>query len=108
MQSSGACSTEVHEILGHIPGQFPQMLGHEPVGWIVAAAPDATTRKICDQRGRRMDSIHVRGREWCRPGRRMCCPDLKGRGSMYRPVTLRPPDVLELKRTDQAACSSGF
>jgi alcohol dehydrogenase len=40
MHASGICYTDVHETLGHIPGQFPRILGHEPVGEIVAVAPD--------------------------------------------------------------------
>jgi alcohol dehydrogenase-like protein len=31
MHASGICYTDVHETLGHIPGQFPRILGHEPV-----------------------------------------------------------------------------
>src|ERR1700686_4761532 len=46
MHASGICYTDVHETLGHIPGQFPRILGHEPVGEIVAAAPGAVTRKV--------------------------------------------------------------
>jgi D-arabinose 1-dehydrogenase-like Zn-dependent alcohol dehydrogenase len=36
MHASGICYTDVHETLGNIPGQFPRILGHEPVGEIVA------------------------------------------------------------------------
>jgi len=32
MRASGICYTDVHETLGHIPGPFPRILGHEPVG----------------------------------------------------------------------------
>src|SRR5580704_12380965 len=38
MHASGICYTDVHETLGHIPGEFPRILGHEPVGEIVAVA----------------------------------------------------------------------
>jgi len=51
MHASGICYTDVHETLGHIPGEFPRILGHEPVGEIVAAAPDVTTRKVGDRVG---------------------------------------------------------
>ena len=46
MHASGICYTDVHQTLGHLPGQFPRILGHEPVGEIVAVAPDVTTRMI--------------------------------------------------------------
>src|SRR5258708_14152927 len=40
MHASGICYTHVHQTLGHLPGPFPRILGHEPVGEIVATAPD--------------------------------------------------------------------
>ena len=30
MRASGICYTDVHQTLGHLPGQFPRILGHEP------------------------------------------------------------------------------
>ena len=51
MHASGICYTDVHQTLGHLPGPFPRILGHEPVGGIVAVAPDVTTRKIGDRVG---------------------------------------------------------
>jgi D-arabinose 1-dehydrogenase-like Zn-dependent alcohol dehydrogenase len=51
MHASGICYTEVHQTLGHLPGQFPRILGHERVGEIVAVAPDVTTRKVGDRVG---------------------------------------------------------
>ena len=49
MHASGICYTDVHLTLGHFPGPFPRILGHEPVGEIVAVAPDVTTRKVGDR-----------------------------------------------------------
>jgi D-arabinose 1-dehydrogenase-like Zn-dependent alcohol dehydrogenase len=59
MHASGICYTDVHQTLGHFPGPFPRILGHEPVGEIVAVAPDhhAKDRRSC---GYRLDSIHLR------------------------------------------------
>ena len=51
MHASGICYTDVHLTLGNFPGQFPRILGHEPVGEIVAAAPDVTSRKVGDRVG---------------------------------------------------------
>jgi alcohol dehydrogenase len=30
MHASGICYTDVHQTLGHLPGPFPRILGHEP------------------------------------------------------------------------------
>ena len=44
MHASGICYTDVRLTLGHSPGPFPRILGHEPVGEIVAVAPDVAPR----------------------------------------------------------------
>jgi alcohol dehydrogenase len=80
MRASGICYTDVHETLGHIPGPFPRILGHEPVGEIVAVAPDVTTRKVGDRVGTAWIQSTCGRCEWCRRGRRMFCPYLKGTG----------------------------
>src|SRR6201997_288069 len=80
MHASGICYTDVHETLGHIPGQFPRILGHEPVGEIVAVAPDVTTRKVGDRVGSAWIQSTCGRCEWCLRGRRMFCPYLKGTG----------------------------
>src|SRR6202035_5335840 len=46
MHASGICYTDVHETLGHLPGAFPRILGHEPVGEIVSVGPGVRTRKV--------------------------------------------------------------
>ena len=38
MHASGICYTDVHQTLGHFPGPFPRILGHEPVGEIAAVS----------------------------------------------------------------------
>src|SRR4030088_3229062 len=48
MHASGICYTDVHQTLGNLPGQFPRILGHEPVGEIVAVAADVATRTVGD------------------------------------------------------------
>ena len=80
MRASGICYTDVHQTLGHLPGQFPRILGHEPVGEIVAAAPDVTTRKVGDRVGSAWIQSTCGRCEWCQRGRRMFCPFLKGTG----------------------------
>ena len=78
MRASGICYTDVHETLGNIPGPFPRILGHEPVGEIVAVSPGVTTRKVGDRVGTAWIQSTCGRCEWCQRGRRMFCPDLKG------------------------------
>ncbi len=80
MHASGICYTDVHETLGHIPGQFPRILGHEPVGEIVAVAPDVTTPEVGDRVGTAWIQSTCGRCEWCQRGRRMFCPYLKSTG----------------------------
>jgi alcohol dehydrogenase len=80
MRASGICYTDVHETLGHIPGQFPRILGHEPVGEIVAVSPDITTRKVGDRVGTAWIQSTCGRCEWCQRDRRMFCPYLKATG----------------------------
>jgi alcohol dehydrogenase len=81
MRASGICYTDVHQTLGHLPGQFPRILGHEPVGEIVAVAADVTTRKVGDRVGSAWVQSTCGRCEWCLRGRRMFCPFLKGTGA---------------------------
>ena len=81
MHASGICYTDVHQTLGHLPGPFPRVLGHEPVGEIVAVAPDVTTRKVGDRVGTAWIQSTCGRCEWCQRGRRMFCPYLKGTGT---------------------------
>ena len=78
MHTSGICYTDVHQTLGHFPGQFPRILGHEPVGEIVTVAPDVTTRKVGDRVGSAWLQSTCGRCEWCQRGRRMFCPFMKG------------------------------
>src|SRR6266550_6717137 len=60
MHASGICYTDVHLTLGHFPGPFPRILGHEPVGeirWRGSRRHDAEGGR---PRGYRLDSIHLR------------------------------------------------
>ena len=80
MHASGICYTDVHETLGHIPGQFPRILGHEPVGEIVAVAPDVTHRKVGDRVGTAWVQETCGRCEWCQRGRKNFCPYQKSTG----------------------------
>src|SRR5260370_9738165 len=80
MHASGICYTDVHQTVGHFPGPFPRILGHEPVGEIVAVAPDVTTRNVGDRVGTAWIQSTCGRCEWCQRGRRLFCPYLKGTG----------------------------
>src|SRR6516164_4768233 len=116
MHASGICYTDVHQTLGHLPGQFPRILGHEPVGEIIGLAPDVTTRRV----GHRVGSAWIQstcGRcEWCQRGRRMFCPYLKGTGSdaqgghaeympMYADATYLIPDKVSYEQVAPIFCA---
>jgi D-arabinose 1-dehydrogenase-like Zn-dependent alcohol dehydrogenase len=80
MHASGICYTDVHETLDIFPAKFPGILGHEPVGEIVAVAPDVTTRNVGDRVGTAWIQSTCGRCEWCRRGRRMFCPCMKDTG----------------------------
>jgi alcohol dehydrogenase len=80
MHASGICYTDVHLTQGHFPGPFPRILGHEPVGEILAVAPDVTTRKVGDRVGTAWIQSTCGRCEWCQRGRKMFCPYIKGTG----------------------------
>lgn len=81
VHASGICYTDVHQTLGHLPGHFPRILGHEAVGEIVALAPDVTTRRVGDRVGSAWIQSTCGCCEWCQRGRRMFCPYMKGTGA---------------------------
>jgi len=116
MHASGICYTDVHETLGHIPGQFPRILGHEPVGEIVAVAPDVTSRKIGDRVGTAWIQDTCGRCEWCQRGRRMFCPyqkdtglDLQGGHAeymlMYAGATFLIPDNIAYEQAAPIFCA---
>jgi len=74
------CYTDVHLTLGHFPGPFPRILGHEPVGEIVSVASDVTTRQVGDRVGTAWIQSTCGRCEWCQRGPRMFYSYLKGTG----------------------------
>jgi len=80
MHASGICYTDVHQTLGHLPGPFPRVLGHEPVGEVVAVAPGVTTRKVGDRVGTAWIQSTCGRCEWCLRGRKMFCRSMKATG----------------------------
>src|ERR1700723_50121 len=80
MHASGLCYPHSHRAPGPFPCLFPRVLGQEPVGEIVAAAPDVTARKVGDRVGSAWIQSTCGRCEWCQRGRRMFCPYMKGTG----------------------------
>lgn len=116
MHASGICYTDVHETLGHIPGQFPRILGHEPVGEIVAVAPDVTTRKVGDRVGTAWVQQTCGRCEWCQRGQKFFCPYQKSTGiqlqgghaeymPMYADATYLIPDGVSYEQAAPIFCA---
>jgi alcohol dehydrogenase len=75
IHASGICYTDVHLTQGHFPGAFPRILGHEPVGEIVAIGTGVTTRKVGDRVGVPWIQTTDGRCEWCLRGKPLFCPN---------------------------------
>jgi alcohol dehydrogenase len=78
IHASGLCYTDVHQTNGDLPGPFPRVLGHEPVGEIVAVGPGVTTRRVGDRVGVPWLQASCGRCEWCLRGRALFCADMVG------------------------------
>jgi alcohol dehydrogenase len=116
MHASGICYTDVHQTLGHIPGPFPRILGHEPVGEIVAVASDVTSRKVGDRVGAAWIQSTCGRCEWCQRGRKNFCPNQKDTGMdlqgghaeymlMYADGTYLIPDRVSYEQAAPIFCA---
>jgi propanol-preferring alcohol dehydrogenase len=63
IHASGMCGTDVHVHHGHLPVELPKVLGHEPVGEIVALGAGVLGFRVGDRVG---VSWHQRGEGRCR------------------------------------------
>ena len=111
IRASGLCYTDVHQTNGQLPGAFPRILGHEPVGEIVAVGPGVRTRRVGDRVGVPWVQSSCGRCEWCLRGRQLFCPDVVATGGQaagghaeympaYADATMLLPDGLSY---DQAA-----
>ena len=116
MHASGICYTDVHQTLGHIPGAFPRILGHEPVGEIVAVGPDVTSRKVGDRVGVPWIQATCGRCEWCARGRKIFCAGQKSTGMdlqgghaeympMYADATFLIPDGVSYEQAAPIFCA---
>jgi alcohol dehydrogenase len=74
------CFTDVHQTNGQLPVTFPCVLGHEPVGEIVALGPGVRTRKVGDRVGVPWVQASCGRCEWCFRGRPMFCANVVSTG----------------------------
>ena len=116
MHASGVCFTDVHETMGHLPGAFPRILGHEPVGEIVAVGAGVTTRKVGDRVGVAWVQATDGRCEWCARGKRNFCPNQKVTGihlqgghaefmPMIADATMLIPDGLSYEQAAPIFCA---
>ena len=80
IRASGLCYTDVHITEGHLPTEFPRVLGHEPVGEIVALGVGVRTRRVGDRVGVPWIQTTCGRCEWCLRGRPMFCQEQVGTG----------------------------
>jgi alcohol dehydrogenase len=116
MHASGVCYSDVHETLGHIPGSFPRILGHEPVGEVVAVAPGVASRKVGDRVGVPWIQATCGRCEWCLRGRKMFCAQQKSTGvnlqgghaeymPMYADATFLIPEGVSYEQAAPIFCA---
>ena len=80
IRASGICFTDVHQTKGELPGPFPRVLGHEPVGEIAAVGAGVRARRVGDRVGVAWVMSTCGRCEWCLRGRENFCPELVGTG----------------------------
>jgi alcohol dehydrogenase len=78
IHASGLCYTDVHQTNGELPGPFPRILGHEPVGEIVAVGSGVGTRRVGDRVGVPWFQASCGRCEWCLRGKQLFCANLIG------------------------------
>lgn len=80
IHASGLCYTDVHITRGEIPTQFPRILGHEPVGEVVALGAGVRTRRVGDRVGVPWVQASCGRCEWCQRGKPLFCAQQIGTG----------------------------
>ncbi len=116
IRASGICYTDVHQTRGQLPGRFPRILGHEPVGEIVAVGAGVATRRVGDRVGVPWVQASCGRCEWCLRGKPMFCPDAVGTGVQaagghaeymlaYADATMLLPDGLAWEQAAPVFCA---
>jgi alcohol dehydrogenase len=116
MRASGVCYTDVHETQGHLPGAFPRILGHEPVGEVVAVGPGVTSRKVGDRVGVGWVQATCGRCEWCLRDKKSFCANQQVTGiqlqgghaefmPMFADATTLIPDALSFEQAAPIFCA---
>lgn len=116
IHASGMCYTDVHQTKGELPGAFPRVLGHEPVGEIVTVGMGVATRKVGDRVGVPWIQSSCGRCEWCLRGRPMFCEQqiVTGVGMSgghaeymlaYADATMLLPDSLSYEQAAPIFCA---
>jgi len=116
IHASGVCFTDVHQTRGQLPGLFPRVLGHEPVGEIVKLGVGVRTRKIGDRVGVPWVQATCDRCEWCARGKPLFCSQAIGTGMTipgghaeymlaYADATALLPDKLSYEQAAPIFCA---
>lgn len=116
MRASGICYTDVHQSRGELPGKFPRILGHEPVGEVVGLGEGVTSRKVGDRVGVPWIQSTCGRCEWCQRGKPMFCMQQKETGGSmpgghaefmvaYADATTLIPDKLSFEQAAPIFCA---
>lgn len=116
IHASGLCYTDVHITKGEIPTEFPRILGHEPVGEIVAIGEGVTSRQVGDRVGVPWVQASCGRCEWCLRGKRMFCAQQIGTGVQtqgshaeymlaYADTTMLLPDNVSYEQAAPIFCA---
>lgn len=116
IRASGVCYTDVHQTEGHLPGGFPRILGHEPVGEIVEVGPGVTSRRVGDRVGVPWIQTTCGRCEWCLRGKPMFCAEMIGTAMQqpgghaefmvsYAEATMLIPDALSFEQAAPIFCA---
>jgi D-arabinose 1-dehydrogenase-like Zn-dependent alcohol dehydrogenase len=116
IHASGLCYTDVHITKGDIPTEFPRILGHEPVGEIVAIGAGVTSRQVGDRVGVPWVQASCGRCEWCLRGKRIFCAQQIGTGVQtqgshaeymlaYADTTMLLPDNVSYEQAAPIFCA---
>jgi len=116
IHASGLCYTDIHQTEGGLPVNFPAVLGHEPVGEIVAIGEAVRTRKIGDRVGVPWLQSTCGRCEWCLRGKNSFCAQGIGTGQnthgghaeymlAFAQATMLIPDGLSYEQAAPIFCA---
>ena len=116
VHASGICYTDVHLTEGALPVPFPAILGHEPVGEIVALGAGVATRRLGDRVGVPWVQATCGRCSWCLSNRPNFCRSSIGTGVglpgghaeymvAFADATMLLPDALSYEQAAPLFCA---